>query len=734
MTFSRSSNFAQSAEDEGGLQLAQVGAALQRYWLVIVGTTVAFAALAQIKSVSDSPNYGGTFEILTKSVTAEAEVISSISDTLSRDRQRQEPQTDQKVLDATKIKVLRSPSLLYPVVNELQRQYPHITYQKLFDSLAIQTSVQDILTVTYESSNPQEVEDVLKVVSAAYLNYSLEERQRDIRQGMSFVEKQLPALETRVKSQQGKLQSFRQRYNLIDPEVQGRQLSEQAGDIAKQRLSTTTALDEAQLLYQELNQQLSQQSPEFAGSSALSENKRYQDLLARLAEVESKLAQDSAIYLDGSPEIQMLQDQRQNLRPLLIQEAQRVQQQVASRIQELQNRGQALSQSQGLVNLQIRQLSAIARDYTEIQRELQIATDNLNQFLAKREGLQLDAAQRQVPWLLLTPPGEPQQKSPGMARNLAMGAGLGLLLGTGLALALNTVSDAIHTSKELKQATKLPLLGVIPQHKSLSNDAHAYELVWNQAGIADTDMRSDRTVLFLESFRSLFANIQLMKMDQPIRAIAISSAVPSQGKTTTAVHLAQAAASMGKRVLLVDGDLRRPQLHRRLGLENTTGLADVVSNSLHAFSAVQQVAWNPNLYVMTAGSPADPTQILSAQAMQDFMEASQADFDLVIYDTPPLLGFADAYLLSPYIDGILFVGKLHELKRPLLEQAMENLKLASAPLLGIVANGSTERSVSTRGYYKYYARRDEETEVAIARNNLSRVLSPLQGRRKKVRK
>jgi polysaccharide biosynthesis transport protein len=734
MTFSKSSNFSQSADDEGGLRLAEVASALQRYWLVIAGTTVVFASLAQIKSISDAPDYGGTFEILTKSVTAEAEVISSISDTLSSDRQQQEPQSDRKVLDETKMKVLRSPSLLYPVVNELQQQYPDLTYQKLFDGLKINSSVQDILTVSYETSDPKQVEDVLKVVSAAYLNYSLEERQRDIRQGMSFVEKQLPGLETRVKAQQGKLQAFRQRYNLIDPEVQGRQLSEQAGDISKQQLATRTELDEAQLLYQELNQQLAQQSPESAGSSALSSNKRYQDILDRLSEIDSQLAKDAAIYLSPSPEMQLLQEQRQNLAPLLTQEAERVRQQVASRIQELQNRSQALGESQGLVNRQIRQLSAIAREYTEIQRELQIATDNLNQFFAKREGLQLDAAQRQVPWLLLTPPGDPEQRSPGMARNMAMGAGLGLLLGAGLALALNKVSDAIHTSKELKQLTKLPLLGVIPQHKSLRNDEHAYELVWNQAGIAEGESHSDRTVLFLESFRSLFANLQLMKLDRPMRAIAISSAVPSQGKSTVAVHLAQAAASMGKRVLLVDGDLRRPQLHRRLGLENTTGLADVVSQSLHAFSVVQQVAWNPNLYVMTAGSPADPTQVLSAQGMQDFMKTSQADFDLVIYDTPPLLGFADAYLLSPQIDGILFVGKLHELKRPLLEQAMENLKLASAPVLGIVANGSTERSVSTRGYYKYYARRDQETELAIAKNNLSRVLSPLQGRRKKVGK
>ncbi|HEY9644438.1 MAG TPA: polysaccharide biosynthesis tyrosine autokinase [Coleofasciculaceae cyanobacterium] len=695
------------SSDEGGLDLGQVLATLRRRSWLIAGVTTTVALLAQVKALTDVPTYSAGFEILTKSVTAESEVISSVPQTFGS-RQQESTATD-ITLDETKILVLRSPALMAPLIKQLQSKYPEINYDAIATSLDIKTKGRDILSVSFSSKDPQFLKDVLNILSQQYLQYSLEERQKDVRQGIAFVEDQLPMLEARVANQQEKLQRFRQQYNLIDPELQAQHLSEQTGVLGQQQLETRTQLDEASLLYAAVQNELRRQPAEAATGSAFNENSRYQKLLDQLLEVDSRLAQDSALYRKASPEIQVLQDQRRNLLPLLQQEGVRSQRAVASRIQELVNRSRALNQSLEIVNQQVKQLSMITREYTDIQRELQIATNNLNQFLAKREGLRIDASQRQVPWQLLTPPNTPIASVSSMKRNLALGSILGLLLGVGAALVIDRLSNLIHTPKEVKDITKLPLLGLIPFNKQLN----AYESVRNnavqlQSVVASLEPESDRlsetffSTPFQESFRSLYTNLRLLSPDSPIHSVVITSPTPSNGKTTIATYLAQAAVAMGRRVLLVDADLRHPQLHHSLNLQDSAGLTDVISSDLDFLTLAQSVPWEPNLFVLPCGSlPPDPTRILASQSMQRFMEKAQGEFDLVIYDTPPSLGFADALLLSSYTDALLLVVRLHQLKRFFLEQSLEELKVCTTPVLGVVANASEEQPINSHSYYHY---------------------------------
>ncbi len=170
----------------------------------------------------------------------------------------------------------------------------------------------------------------------------------DVRQGIDFVNAQLPQLQKRVEDIQDRLQSFRQQYNLIDPESTGKQLAEQTSTIGQQRLEAQVKLNEARALYIELDKQLFQPSNESAAASALSENTRYQNLLNQILSVESDIAKDSSLFRSDTPNIQVLRDQRQNLLPLLRREGQRVQGEVASRIRELKARNQILAQAENL--------------------------------------------------------------------------------------------------------------------------------------------------------------------------------------------------------------------------------------------------------------------------------------------------------------------------------------------------------------------------------------------------
>ncbi|MGG6293748.1 GumC family protein [Leptolyngbya sp. AN02str] len=706
-----------TSDEEGGLALGQLVAAVRRKAFLVAGVTIVVASLAQLRALTDKPVYTSGFEILTKSVTAESELLSSLPQTLSN---RQQGAAPAETLDATKIRVLQSPNLLYPVVEELKARHPDISYEAIVANLKIAPNGETILTVSFTSEDAQLVEDVLASVSARYLEYSLEERQKDIRQGIKFVEEQLPDLEARVAREQEQLERFRQQFNLIDPQSAAQILAGQSGTLAQQQLDTQAQLEQARSLYSQIQAELTGQSAEFAASSALIQSPRYQKLLDQLLAIDSQLAQESALYLDSSPEIQVLQEQRQNLEPLLRREGLRVERSVASGIRELESKSQALAQAIADVNQQIKNLSTITRRYNDLQRGVEIATNNLNQFLAKREGLRIDAAQRQVPWQLLTPPGDPVPSAASLKRSLILGVVLGSLLGVGAALLLDRISNIIATTKQVRSITRLPMLGAIPVSRDLDNfDSMHVAVQLFQSAQGELSFLRESPQLrhntpFQEAFRSLNANIRLLNPDEPVRSMTICSATPGNGKTTVSAHLALTAAAMGQRVLVVDTDLRRSRLHHQLGLKNEVGLTDVVSGSVDWRDAIQPLPWEPNAFVLSSGmTPPDPTRILASRAMRELMQALKDEFDLVIYDTPPLLGFADVYLFAAETDGLLLVVRLNHLKQSLLEQTMEELRLARVPMLGSLVNASEQTSFPSYAYYQSYGEQDG-IEAAMA--------------------
>jgi len=212
---------------------------------------------------------------------------------------------------------------------------------------------------------------------------------------------------------------------------------------------------------------------------------------------------------------------------------------------------------------------------------------------------------------------------------------------------------------------------------------------------------------FLESFGSLYTNLRLLSPAMSMRSLAIASAVIGDGKSTVAFYLAKTAAAVGLRVLLVDADLRVPQLHVRLGLPNVRGLSDAIATDLSLNDAIQRSPNEDNLFVLTAGyTPPDPIKLLSSKKMLYLMEQFQAFFDLVIYDTPPLVGLADGHILAAHTDGTILVVAIDRTDRTLVTKALEGLKISGASVLGTVVNGiqssansSVQRQVSFQSVY-----------------------------------
>jgi polysaccharide biosynthesis transport protein len=692
--------------DEGGLNLGQVGAALRRRLLLIVGVTGLVATAAVLKAEQAPPQYVSQFQILTKPVTGESQAIANIPQTLGNSAPGgvASPETLQPV--KTTIAVLESHRVLDSVIEKLQAKYPELTYKFLAGSIAIDSKLDNILEVSYIDQDEKRASDVSKALSEAYLKYSLAERQADVEQAIKFVDKEIKPIEDRVKLGQNKLRNLRLENKLIDPAQKAQEVSSHIASFTQQRLENRVQLEQMGAKYQNLQRELAQQPGSLASNSVLSENGNYQRILDQIVQVNAEIAKRSSVFTDEEEGMQRMNEQKATMLSLLEQERERVNRDFQSRITDLQARDRSLEQKINNLNNYVKDLANISRNYDNIQRELNINTVSLDQFTTKKQALQIEKSQKQQPWQLLDPKltevTKPTTVSTSAKNNLALGGVLGLLLGVGFALVVDKLSNVFYSSKDLKDATRLPLLGVVPFRKELGT-------------LVAQDVQNTSRTSFFEVFRSLYTNILLLGSDSPIRSLVISSAGQGDGKSTVAIQLAQAAAAMGQRVLLVDANLRCPTLHNRVGLMNIQGLTDVISQDLDWNNVIERSPLEDNLYVMSAGPiPPDSVRLLASQKMHDLMHEMQSNFDLVIYDTPPIVGFADAYLLAANTNGMVLVAGLGKLKRTVLQQALEDLQVSGTPILGMVANKSKESVPNSNSYYqRYYKQRISAERIEV---------------------
>lgn len=738
----------ENAQDE--LNLRQLLTLVRRRALVILSVAIAVTAAAGFWTFNQKPKYEGKFQLLVEPVTEEGNL-----NRLTKVRAAGGDVPSSGVDYETQIQVLKSPNLMTPILEEINKRYKDVSYDSLLNSgklVVAQLEKTKILEIRYRDTDPDQVKFVLHQVARGYLRYSLTERQVNLKKGIEFVNGQLPQLRTRVDKLQGQLQAFRQQNNLLDPDSQGQQLSNRVSIIEQQQLDTQLKLKEANSLYGEISKQLGMTPQEAVSTSNLSEAPRYQQLLNQLQEVEAKIAKESARFTEESPTIQALRNQQRNILPMLQEESQKVLGQnpqqaspssvspstirleltkqlveATNQIQVLQVRQNAITQAERSLNQRVKDMPVIVRQYTDLQRELNVATESLNRFLASRESLEIETAQKSLPWQIILKPQRPEFPVPlNNERNILLGAIAGLLLGMAVALLSDRLDNVFHSPDELKDHTKLPLLGIIPycrQHKQITPVANFAGLVATQDSTNEKKNRRKpqwyKASPFLESFRSLHTNIRFLGSDTPIHSIVISSGTPADGKSTVAVNLAQAAAAMGQRVLLVDADLRRPQVHKILGLENQDGLSNVIATGITAKQAIQRLPMWDHLYVLTAGQqPPDPTRLLSSKKMQHLMEQFHAVFDLVIYDTPPVLGLADGRLLAPHTDGVVMVAGLGRTDRSILMQALDGMRVSSATVLGVVANGVKGYTANPYSHYQHYYA--SESEVLRAKQLLQK--------------
>ncbi len=285
--------------------------------------------------------------------------------------------------------------------------------------------------------------------------------------------------------------------------------------------------------------------------------------------------------------------------------------------------------------------------------------------------------------------------SPNVLLNTVVAAALGLLLAAGVVFVAEYVDDTVKDGGGVEEIAALGTLGTIVQMRGDHGRSERYRLV---------TLLEPRSAV-AEAYRMLRTNVEFASVDTPIGTLLVTSSVPGEGKTVTAANLAVVFAQAGRRVLLVDADLRKPGLHTIFDIPNTNGLTTLLrSEDWDPESVIREVE-QQNLAVLTTGPlPPNPAELLGSQRMRAVVERLSTHVDLLIFDSPPLQAVADAAVLSSFLDATVFVIRAGHTHRGAIRQGREALGKAGGRLLGAVlsrvpAQVGSDYTDYYRGYY-----------------------------------
>ena len=709
---------------EGGLNLSKIKSIILRRLPLIIGFTGFMTSLALLKVLVTPPLYTASFELL-EPLNIETKVTS----TNEESRQTREEITSVDFNDI-QLKILKSPRLISRTVESLKGKYAKANYQEITNDLTISIisdsqetqNSQNILLVEYEDPDKEKVSMVIEALTNTYIEYSAEKRLLGVKQGIAFLDRQIIIAREEVRNIEEQIKTLRNKNNFIKPDLSLEPLTLRSENLTQESEQIKSRLPELKFMAQKLEQELRTQAAE-SDVAVKFATPQYLELLNQLRETDVEIARKSAVFSSNSIEIQTLEQEKQQVISLLAKAGKEILRRLNSEIKALESRQKNIAIETANLKLQLSSWSTVSSDYNNLLQKLNRANSKLNEFTVQKDALSIEAAQQEAPWQLLTPAVEPKIKNIGVLNFTLLGFTLGLLVGTGIALVLDKHENVIYTSAEVEKITNLPVLGTIPYipNKTLSlidqtNYKPGLRQLPQQKSLLKRQQQSisDPASFSIEAFRSFAANLGLLDFninseslnsDSKIKSLVITSAIPGEGKSTVALNLARACASMGKKTLIVDTDLRsNDRLTKYLGLESEIGLSNILNQDNFNLSSdhinTRQLPLENNLFIITSGFKSeftqllsesdpikqDPSRLLASAKMHLLMKKLETNFDIIIYDLCDILGFADVNLLAGHTDGIVIVTGVGKVQAVELNEALNQLKLCKVPILGLAIN------------------------------------------------
>ncbi len=559
-----------------------------------------------------------------------------------------------------------------------------------------------------KAKTPELSEQICAAWGEVFVERNLKEINQGVQDGLAWLDKETTKAEHEWRSAETELLAFRRVHNQISlstdekGHVASQQIEQLSLDKGKaeaelaQREADFATLDSALRLQKEPIRVASLIGAEELATAYEEVDRELDGLLVKYGEKYEKVVEGRAEQAGLERQIRAKAEAELGRRQSARDQAQGAVTEIAATIETITAAALSADGPQGEYNLLVRKVEACQEIY--------------DQLLSKKQEMAVTASLKENNIRIIDPAEALQDAvEPNYARNIAIAIAMGLLTGVSLALFFDYMDTTIKTREEV-EALGVDFLGIIPSVPGLVGDSwelarerYLYSYKYPKSAFAEF-VRNIRTTV----------NFSAREDGKPPRRLLITSAGPREGKTTSSINLGISFAATGRRVCLVDADLRRPSLHHAFGLDNEHGFSSLISGASTPEQVVQATP-QEGLFIIPSGPrPPNPAEVLGSEACHRALDRLNELFDLVIIDSPPVVAVTDAVVLSAHVDGVIIVIKSFKVARDLVLQAKRQLTDVDARLIGVVLNDFDIQRKSY-GYYYYYtyygAERDEVTKV-----------------------
>lgn len=691
------------------------------YWLilrkrkwVVVSTLVVVVALAAIVSFRTTPIYDAFAKIEIN--RPNSDVLLGFKDVGAG---VDSGYIDDQLELATQVNILQSSGIATQVIKtlnldppiEAQSENPGIAKPADLSKEAEQIAMFQaalrvapvpetrLVEIRYSSPNPQLAATVVNSLVQTFIEENIKAKFDSTMQASDWLSKQLVDLQLKVETSQEKILRYEKENGMLGVDEKQNIITAKLDELNKELTSAESDRIQKQSQYQQA----------LSGNPELLENSDKETLIAKLraeeADLKMQYAHLTSQFGESYPKVIDLKDQLQQLQGNIQTEIKKMGARAESQYQAALHHEKLLRVAFEAQKEEANRLNQKAVEYNILKRDYETNRKLYEDLLEKLKQAGVSAGLKSSNIRVVDGARVPTSpSSPNIPRNLELSLLLGTLGGIGLAFVLEALDTTVRTPEQAEVVSALPSLGIIPLSvngrrpflAALNGSTFSMELI--------TFKRPQSQVA--ESFRSLRTSILLSgSSDTRPKLLLITSALPQEGKSATSINLAIVLAQKGSRVLLVDADMRRPTLHRVLGVSRDVGLSSILDGTTPDDNSVVPAPDFPNLFVLPSGpSPSNPAELLDSGRLRTLLEQWRSQYDYVIIDTPPALSVTDAVVLSPVADAVIIVVRSGQTTKHAVRRTCDTLCQVNARILGIVMNAVDLRSPDLY-YYYYYSKR-----------------------------
>lgn len=559
-----------------------------------------------------------------------------------------------------------------------------------------------LLQVSYRSTDPQLAADVANQVAQSYIEHTYNIRIRSSQSISTFMERQIEELRAKMESSSNRLAQMERELNVINPE-------EKTNILSARLLQLNTEYTKAQaerVAAEAAFNQTKSGSLESAQVSAQGEAIRR--LLERQNEAAERFAEVKAHFGPNHPEHRKAQAQLREIQSQVEATRDNAIRRMQVQFSEAQAREAMLQRGVAETKAEYDTLNLRSFEYQRAKREADADKNLYDELVRKIREAGINAG-FQNNMVRIADAARPGWKPvfPRLGLNLLLALVFSTLLAVGVAILSDTLDNTIRDPEQVTRTLKTHIIGTLPAVKNTRELMLPVKLLAAGETVVDDPnarVKERQFSTYEEAVRTIRSSVLLTDFDRRLRTLLMTSATASEGKSTTAGHLAFAHAEQRKRTLLIDCDLRRPSQHKLFGLPLGDGLSNVLNGETGWRDVILRPANNEHLDIITAGPPSRRAADMIGQLLGPMMEEMSKDYDLVILDAPPLLGFAESLQMASSADGVIVVTRAGETSRKAVAAAITTLTHLRANVLGLVLNQVKKHHADSYYYYGYYGK------------------------------